>query len=428
MQIFLGGLMRYVKMREEVDEISRKIKDEKIRKMFLECFYNTLETTTEYLPDGTTYVFTGDIPAMWLRDSSVQVSGYLLFAKRDNDVKEMIKGLIRRQFAFIQLDPYANAFNFTPHKDRHVDDTDFLHENVWERKYEVDSLCYPLWLLIEYYGRTRDKSVFDNEFIKTFETVLNTFIKEQKHAELSSYYFKRTGHWAFDTLDNDGKGSKTAYTGMIWSAFRPSDDKCKYHYLVPANQMVIAVFRRLIPIIKETLKNYDISKAEKFVKEVEDGVQKFGITDVPAFGRIFAYETDGLGNYNLMDDANVPSLLSLPYLGYCAIDDEIYQNTKKFILSKANPYYFEGKYAKGVGSPHTPENYVWHIALAIQLLTSNDKDEIENCFKTLVATGADTGLMHEGFNVDDPGEFTREWFAWANTLFALAAVKQFHLL
>jgi len=416
--------MQYKKMREEINKIAEKIADKRVMEMFLKCFYNTLETTTEYLPDGTTYVFTGDIPAMWLRDSSVQVTGYLPYVNCDPDVKAMIKGLLKRQFKFVQIDTYSNAFNDVPHERRHRDATDFSHGNIWERKYEIDSLCYPLWLLVKYYELSKDGSVFDEDFDKAFKLITDTFITEQKHDEKSPYYFKRSGDFSSDTLDNDGKGAKSGYTGMTWSAFRPSDDKCVYHYLVPSNQMVVATFKKLIPILSMLNKDKrTIQKSEKLMSEIEEGIKKFAVVVHEKFGKIYAYEIDGLGNYNLMDDANVPSLLSLPYLGYCDINDELYQNTRKFILSESNPFYFFGKYGKGIGSPHTPKNHIWHISLVIQLLTSGSEKEINECFNTLTSTDAGTGFMHESFDADNPEKFTREWFAWANTLFAVATVK-----
>lgn len=391
--------------------------------MFLRCFFNTLDTTTEFLSDGTTYVFTGDIPAMWLRDSSVQVSGYLPYAKEDGDVNALIRGLLKRQYRFIVMDPYANAFNAVSHPDRHIDETDYLNENVWERKYEIDSLCYPLWLTLKYHECCQDDSVFDEEFFKAYNLILDVFIREQHHDTKSSYYFRRKGHWALDSLQNDGKGGKTKYTGMIWSAFRPSDDKCRYHYLVPSNQMAVAVLSKILPILKKlSAQETAIQKTEKLIFEIKEGIRNYGLVDHPKFGKIYAYETDGLGNYNLMDDANVPSLLSLPYLGYCGIEDEIYQNTRNFILSKENPFYFEGTCAKGVGSPHTPSDYVWHISLVIQLLTAKTQTEKDECFNTLISTDGGTGFMHESFDVNNPQNYTRDWFAWANTLFAQAVI------
>src|SRR5699024_210654 len=222
-----------------------------------------------------------------------------------------------------------------------------------------------------------------------------------------------------DTLSHDGQGAPVTYTGMTWSGFRPSDDACKYGYLIPANMFAAVVLKQLQEIATEIFNDSELAKqASDLAAEIDQGIQKYGKVEHPEYGTIYAYETDGLGNYNLMDDANVPSLLSMPYLGYCDIHDEIYQNTRKFLLSTSNPYYYEGKAAKGIGSPHTPEHYIWHIALAIQGMTAQtaeEKNEILALFKT---TDAGENLMHEGFHVDDPKQYTRPWFSWANSMFS----------
>jgi len=411
-------------MRDRVKEQAKSIKDTRVRKMFSDCFFNSLDTATEMLEDGTAYVFTGDIPAMWLRDSSVQIIGYVPYATEDPEVKTLVKGLLKRQWKFIQLDPYANAFNHTPHPNRHKDETNFESPYVWERKYETDSLCYPLWLALRYYEATKDSEIFDTEFFDAFETIINTFIVEQNHDTKSSYFFKRTGDFAFDTLENNGKGSPTAKCGLTWSAFRPSDDRCVYHYLVPANLMAAHVIKSLVKNLKENNpdKKVVLKKADKLAGEILKGVKKRGTVKHSEFGEIYAYETDGFGNHLLMDDANMPSLLSLPYFSCCAPTDKLYKNTRNFILSEHNPYFFSGKYASGIGSPHTPKNYIWHIALAAQLLTSTDPEEKKKCFEMLITTDGGKGFMHEGFDKDNPANYTREWFGWANTLFGLAVV------
>ncbi len=214
------------------------------------------------------------------------------------------------------------------------------------------------------------------------------------------------------------------YTGMTWSGFRPSDDACKYNYLVPANMFAAVVLKYMEEIVNTIYIDGELTaKISKLRNEIEYGIETYGKYNHPDFGTIYAYETDGLGNYNLMDDANVPSLLSIPYIGYMDMDDSTYQNTRKFILSTKNPFYFAGKFIKGVGSPHTPKNYVWHIGMIVQGLTSDDDNEIDEIMEMLLSSDAGTGFMHEGVNCDNPKEFTREWFAWANSLFSEFAIK-----
>lgn len=298
-------------------------------------------------------------------------------------------------------------------------DVTLNNDNVWERKFELDSLIYPLWLLNKYYDYSADSTVFDELFFKTLALMLETMQVEQHHDEKSPYYFKRFGEFAYDTLENDGRGAKTGYTGMVWSAFRPSDDRCKYHYLVPANIFASTTLKNLIRNIDNAgIENPYKEIMLKLIADIDRGVANYGIIHTEE-GDIYAYEVNGLGDVSFMDDANVPSLMSLPYLGCCSKDDEVYLNTRRAVLSNKNPYYYSGKFASGVGSPHTPENYVWHIALIIQALTTLDGNEVAKIREILKNTTANTLFMHEGFNVDNHFEFTREWFAWANTLYAI---------
>lgn len=393
-----------------------------LEKLFRSCYRNTYETTTKLLSDGTTYVFTGDIPAMWLRDSSAQVTPYLFAAKGSAEVRRLFTGLLKRQFDYILLDPYANAFNQTADGSGHKDITK-QSDWVWERKYEIDSLCYPLWLAYRYLDETHDFSPFDARFVRAAGAVLATFETEQRHSQQSEYSFVREGEYAHDTLPGGGKGDEVPYTGMTWSAFRPSDDRCVYPYLVPSNMFAVVTLRRTAAILTKIGQPKLSDRAQKLCGEIEQGISRFGTYDHPRYGKIYVYETDGKGNRLLMDDANVPSLLSLPYLGYCSPSDPIYQNTRRFILSRDNPYYFSGRAAAGIGSPHTPEGWIWHIGLIMQGLTSDDREEKRRLLAALLSTHADTGFMHESFDKDSPENFTRPWFAWANSLFSYFIIQ-----
>ena len=414
----------FEKMYAYIDSVCNKIEDAKLREMFRKCYLNTLETTVKYDADGNVFIITGDIEAMWLRDSSVQVSHYVRLAGEDADSAELVKSLLKRQFSYILMDPYANAFNESANGRGHVNDETMKLDIVWERKYEIDSLVYPLWLLNRYYANSGDSSVFDELFFRTYKVILDTLITEQDYKN-SEYYFRRKEDGGIDTLDNNGKGPDYAYTGMVRSAFRPSDDRCVYPFLVPANMFIVATLKELSAnLSKAGIEDIYSDIANKLCNEIEDGIQKYAIVETEENGRIYAYEVDGLGNTLLMDDANVPSLLSLPYLGYCSKDDELYLNTRKFVLSKANPYYFEGSAACGVGSPHTPDGYIWHIALVMEALTSADEEDTQRILNLLMTTDANTGFMHESFDCNNPDSFTRSWFAWANTLFAIFVIDK----
>lgn len=415
-------------LRNETEQIAcflRENRHEKIAEMFRKCFQNTIETTTRLMDDGTTYVFTGDIPAMWLRDSAAQVHQYLYFCRNNRVLSDLIAGLIKRQLFYVQTDPYANAFNPEENGNGHIADIPLKGRWVFERKYEVDSLCYVLWLSEEFYRNTGRTDIFDGTFLSAAELIIDIFTAEQNHESRSAYRFTRRNCPEHDTIHNDGMGAPVGYTGMTWSGFRPSDDACSYGYLIPSNLFAVSVLRRLCDIAENVFDNAELSaRASRLAGEIEEGVKKYGIVDHPEYGRIYAYETDGLGNYVFMDDANVPDLLSLPYFGYCPPDDEIYMNTRRFILSSDNPYFFEGKYLSGLGSPHTPPGYVWHIGLIMQGLTSTDPEERREILDMLEKSDAGTGYMHEGVDSDDPRMFTRPWFSWANSLFSEFVLKE----
>ena len=411
---------------QKADEITEKLKVNypELAPFFKGCFLNTIETTVTKLDDGGFFVITGDIPAMWLRDSASQLTHYIRYANEDEDLKEIIRSVIARHAKFVCLDPYANAFNAVPNSKSHKDDTDFQHELIWERKYEVDSLCASLYLASQYYNETLDTSIFTEEFHEMMWKIVEVFKKEQNHFKNSTYYFNRTNCPTIDTLSNGGKGNDVLYTGMTWSGFRPSDDRCLYGYLVPSNMMAVCALKKAALMASEGFDDTKLeSECRSLAFDIDEGIKEHGVYDHDTYGKIYVYETDGMGNMLLMDDANSPSLLSAPYLGYVKPDNEIYQNTRKFILSHNNPWYFEGAVAKGIGSPHTGTDKIWHISLTMQALTSTDDEEIKECIRMLTTTHAGAYLMHESFNKNDDTDFTRPWFAWANSLFAELMIR-----
>ncbi|MFC4598189.1 glycoside hydrolase family 125 protein [Cohnella hongkongensis] len=387
-----------------------------LARVFRQSYLNTLDTTVERLADGTTFVITGDIPAMWLRDSSAQVRPYVKLASKDEQLAAMIRGLILRQAQYLLLDPYANAFNKEANGNGHQQDRTEMGPTIWERKFELDSLCYPVQLLYDYWSATGDRSIFNEVVRMMMTTIVDTMIVEQHHDSQSPYSFERDDILLpSDTLPFDGRGTRTNFTGMVWSGFRPSDDACKFGYLIPANMFAVVILGHIESFAQQFYDDAPLAeKAKKLRNDITFGIETYGVYNHPVHGPIYAYETDGYGNYNLMDDANVPSLLSIPYLGFLPADDPMYQRTRAFVLSPDNPYYYDGAFAKGIGSPHTPPGYIWPIALIMQGLTATAREEREALIEQLLATTAGTGFMHESF---DPDQFTREWFAWANSLF-----------
>lgn len=397
---------------------------EDLREIFKNCYFSTLATTTIPLDDGTTFVVTGDIAAMWLRDSSAQVKHYLPLVSKDEQMARIIKGLIQRQVQYIGIDPYANAFNREPNGHGMKNDLTEQSPWVWERKYEIDSLCYPVMLAYQFWKESGKTEIFDASFRQALQRILDLWKTEQHHGEKSPYRFERRNCPETDTLANGGKGSPVVYTGMTWSGFRPSDDRCYYGYNIPSNMLTVVVLGYMEQIAEKIYSDEDFAQAAKRLKnEIDAGIQKFGIVEHGEFGKIYAYETDGMGHYLLMDDANVPNLLSIPYVGYRPVEDPIYQNTRRFALSGSNPFYYEGKYAKGLGSPHIPRKNIWPIGIIMQAITSTDSREVEELVQMLLRTDAGKQCMHESFNPDDPSDFTRAWFAWADSLFAELMIK-----
>ncbi len=418
---------QYASIYTQIERIESLLPDNPtLAQIFRQCFVNTLETTIELLDDGSAFVITGDIPAMWLRDSTAQVRPYVRFAAEDADVQRLIRGLIQRQAFYINIDPYANAFNKTSNGEGHQDDRTDNSPWLWERKYELDSLCYPVQLCHTYLQMTGDATIFDNTLHAAFSRILDVIEREQRHDTLSSYYFERTNCPPSDTLPNGGKGAPTNWTGMSWSGFRPSDDSCQYGYLVPANMFAVVILGYLATFAADHFHDSNMAaRALRLRGEIDAGIQAYGLVDHPRFGRIYAYEVDGFGGSNLMDDANVPSLLAIPELGYRTADDPIYKATRAFVLSNENPYHYSGKFAKGIGSPHTPNGYIWPISLVMQALTSTDRTEQEALLQMLMNTTAGTNYMHESFDPDDPAQFSRSWFAWANSLFSELIIRMF---
>ena len=374
------------------------VSDPKLESMYRVALLNTNKQVT-LASDGTAYVKTGDIPAEWLRDASVQVRPYLFFAKGDSQVDMLLRGTVARMGKYLQVDPYANAFT--------------LDYRVWEEKFELDSLAYPITLAWTYWKQTGDTSVFTGDLSLGFDSALTTMEREQDHP-------RNTKHpYTHKELVNGGAGNPVAYTGMIWTGFRPSDDACTYNYLIPSEMMAVVALGELSEIERDVYHNLVKAERAKALRdEVQTGIQTYGVVFTPNYGYVYAYEVDGLGHANLMDDANVPSLLSAPYLGYTKSTSFVYKNTRKFLLSKDNPTYYVGKLARGIGSPHTNDGYVWPIALLMEGFTAGSDQERKDVLTQLLASDPGDHLLHESFNPDDPTKFSRVDFGWPNALFS----------
>ena len=410
----------------KIVEVTSLLTNERLAWMFANCYPNTLDTTVHPNGEYDTFVYTGDIHAMWLRDSGAQVWPYLPLLNQDEALRKMIAGVILRQFKCICLDPYANAFYKEADKvGKWATDITDMKPGVHERKWEIDSHCYPIRLAYEYWKITGDTSIFSDVWMDSMKLTLETFKDQQRKDGVGPYLFMRNTKKAFDTLSNGGKGTPVKPVGLIVSSFRPSDDATTFQFLIPSNFFAVTSLRKAAEILETVNDDKKMAKdCLELAAEVEAALKKYAVHEHPDFGKIYAFEVDGFGNRMLMDDANVPSLLAMPYLGDIDINDPIYQNTRRFVWSESNPYFFKGKAAEGIGGPHIGYDMIWPMSIMMKAFTSSDEAEIKACIETLMNSDAGTGFMHESFHKDDPAKFTRSWFAWQNGLFGELILKQ----
>lgn len=426
-----------------IREVRAGIGNKEIGWLFENCFPNTLDTTVDFELAGgkpDTYVITGDIDAMWMRDSSAQVWPYLSLCKEDKDLQQLIRGVIHRQVKYILKDPYANAFYKNENKISEWKATDVtdMKPGVHERKWEVDGLCYPIRLAFGYWEITGDTSAFDADWIAAMGRILQTFREQQRKGGQGPYTFQRKSQFATDSIPMGGYGYPTKKVGLIHSMFRPSDDATIYPFLIPSNLFALSSIRNLRTMI-QTLSIAKELDGPAFALETDltNALNEHAIYTHPTYGEVFAYEVDGFGNHTFMDDANVPSLLALPYLQSSHFAGDlsvlntdkrgytVYQNTRRMLLSEANPFYFKGKAGEGIGGPHVGLDMVWPLSIIVRGLTSHDSQEVALCLKLLQNSHAGTGFMHESFHKDDAKKYTRPWFAWANTLFGEFILKTY---
>ncbi|KAL0073688.1 glycoside hydrolase family 125 protein [Phycomyces blakesleeanus] len=428
-----------------IESVASKITDLDLARLFVNAFPNTLDTTiwqtacmnqTNCLP--LSFIITGDINAMWLRDSANQLLPYLDYVKKDVGLQKLFLGAIYMQAHFIQLDPYANAFDQPSNLDllsrpqmmkRDVE----RKQGVFERKWEIDSLGSFLGLSYRYWNTTQDASFTNStSWINAVELIIQTLVDEQTPTYISNRL--QTPHYTFQQQTNrptetqfiNGRGMPVKYTGMVKSLFRPSDDATVYPFFVPGNAMLSVELANLSNMLHKTKQHDKLAlQANQLSRQIKKAIYKHAIVHHPEYGRVFAYEVDGYGSSLIMDDANVPSLLSLSLLGFVEHDNPIYQNTRRLVLSDSNPYYFSGPRGSGIGGPHVDLNYAWPMSQIVRILSSSNDTEISEALSIILHSTDGTGLVHESFNVnrDNDTPYTRSWFSWANGLFGQAILK-----
>ncbi|GAB1201236.1 hypothetical protein APSETT444_010625 [Aspergillus pseudonomiae] len=441
-----------------IEDITSRIEDKDLAQLFKNAFPNTLDTTIRWHTDGSsaqasrrakrassqwngpqTFVVTGDINAEWLRDSTNQLSGYQALAKKDKNLHNLILGAINTQAEFVIQSPYCNAFQPPPPSGIKPTDNgqdDKVHPAyepsvVFECKYELDSLANFLALGTEFYENTASTEFLTDRWYLALDTLLKVLDAQSQPTfnndefVTNQYTFQRTTTLGTETLNLAGVGNPLNHgTGLIRSAFRPSDDATILGFFIPPNAMMAVQLKKTAEVLRKAGGKADLAQQlQDRGENLDKAVREHGIVNHPKFGDVFAFEVDGYGSRILMDDANVPSLLSLPVLGYVDKDDKVYQNTRKMILSKdGNPYYFKGSAFHGIGGPHAGLQNAWPMSLLIQAQTSDSDAEIIECIN-LVRNSSLLGLVHESIDVNNIEKYTRPWFAWANSVFAQTILK-----
>ncbi|ODQ81838.1 glycoside hydrolase family 125 protein [Babjeviella inositovora NRRL Y-12698] len=422
-----------------VADLVSRIPDLDLARLVENCLPNTLDTTVLWKTEAEAFIVTGDIHAEWLRDAARQLSVYQPLARYDPALLKLIRSAIATQTQFVLNSPYCNAFQppvrsgLEPSKPS----TDKVFPKVpwkvvFECKWELDSLASFLTLSNEYYASTGDASFVTEEWLRALETVLKVLTRQSvatydENGAVNPFYytFQRDTNIGSETLPLAGTGNPVNYgTGLVRSAFRPSDDACILQLFVPANAHMAVELTKTADMLREASKSEKVSKivtaCQKFAQTIRQGIYDHAVVNHPVFGEVFAYEVDGFGGTVHMDDANIPSLLSLPDLGFLDRSDTVYQNTRKMVLSKrGNPYYQTGSYFEAIGGPHVGIHSAWPMAALMRIRTSDNAEEIAENLEMLKKTTGGLGLMHETVNVNSKGgvAYSRPWFAWCNSEF-----------
>ncbi|KAH8879436.1 Six-hairpin glycosidase-like protein [Thozetella sp. PMI_491] len=444
-----------------IQEVTSRMKDPDLARLFENAFPSTTDTTVKFHTNGTSekeqaeraanprikqgawegphsFIITGDIIAEWLRDSTNQLSPYQPLAKKDKAIYNLVLGAINTQSEYVIESPYCNAFQPPPIAGLKVSmngQDDVVHPAyepsfVFECKYELDSLGHFLALANDFNDHTGSTEFMNDRWYEALDTVLrvleeqsqSTFNPETGMYKRNEYTFQRRTNTGTETLNLNGVGNPLNNgTGLVRSAFRPSDDATILGFFIPANAMMAVELKRLSSVLRSTGKHRDSVLAQtidRWSTRIANGIWEHGVVSHRKYGDVFAYEVDGYGSAIIMDDANYPSLLALPLMGFVARDDKTYVNTRKMLLEKTgNPYFLEGVEFKGIGGPHIGLRNAWPMSLLIQAQTSDDDAEILECLG-MVLQSSKLGLVHESVDVNMAASYTRSWFAWANGVFA----------
>ena len=427
-----------------IEDVTTRMYDKDMARIFENAFPNTLDTTVKWHTDGKrkhghhkyyqngawegpqSFIVTGDINAEWLRDSTNQLAQYQKLTKKDKKLNDLVLGAINTQAEYVIESPYCNAFQPPPPSGQPVPSNgqdDIVHpafepSQVFECKYELDSLAHFLALGNTFHNVTGSTAFLHSRYFLAIDTIMEvleqqarpTFNATTGKFEKNEYLFMRLARVGSETLSLGGVGNPLGPgTGLIRSAFRPSDDATVFGYLIPANAQMSVELKRTAAILKQAGKEALATKLQERGESIAKGVWEHGVVHHKKYGDVFAFEVDGYGSSILMDDANIPSLLALPLLGFLDRTDKIYQNTRRMVLERAgNPYYLQGKSFEGIGGPHVGPQHAWPMSRLVQAMTSDNDKEILDSLNA-VRDVSKLGLINEGVNVQRPTDVTSEF-------------------
>jgi len=421
-----------------INSTASAITDPDLARLFVNSFPNTLDTAVKWKGlaanrsvEELTFLITGDINAMWLRDSANQVQSYLSLLKpssSQNSLASLYRGVINLQSRYLLTSPYCNAFQPPvesglapePSNPNNTVFPPFNNQSVFECKYELDSLAAFFEVSTDYYQATQDLAFFGKyDWVKAAEAAIDvaeammtSTYSPNGSVNASPYTWEGLTTRASETLENNGLGNPVRNnTGLVRSAFRPSDDATIYQLFVPANMMFSRYLASASQIMLKLGNHTDLgNRMAGLAVGIRSAITEYGIVASKNNGQVYAFEVDGYGSQNIMDDANIPSLLSAPFFGYLDVNDTVYQNTRALVLSSnTNPYYMRGPVINGIGGPHVGPGYAWPMASIIRIFTSSDDAEITEQLREIVSSTDGLGLIHESINTFNQSDFTRQW-------------------
>ncbi|KAG5941637.1 hypothetical protein E4U60_007790 [Claviceps pazoutovae] len=416
-----------------IQDMKTRIKNPDLARLFENTFPSTLDTTVKYFDPAANLAFivTGDITAQWLRDTGNQFAHLYKLLPQDGNLQALVKAVINTESRYISQYPYCGAFQPPPESGLKPTVNDYAlkvnvnppvdNQTVFECKYELDSLAGFLKISRSYYQNTHDTSFINSNWEDAMSKILQTIEEQSQSSWSNDWDFVSYYNWTGTTgslappVPNGGNGEPKQANGLVASSHRPSDDLCVFNFITSDNAMLAVELSHIADMLDAESKLGSVSKQ---IRQYANVIRKAILEHTKTSNGIFAYETNGLGGQYIMDDANVPSLVSLPYLGFLPRNDSTYQKTKEAMFSRANPYYAVGKAFTGIGGPHVNATYPWPMSQVSGIFGTDDDEEIRQRLAMIMDHTSGLGLIHESVQMHNGSDFTRPWFAWANSYFA----------